>query len=227
MSTSERATFQALTTILNLVHSLRMQIDFSKSWGWSTSKAFPNFWQDASALLMSPQFKFIVKNHVQDLGCMIAYTKKTTLGPLRDKIDNAIARCNRLKKLNLGIDERAEKLQAAVWPATFYGTLGMTIRTHYAALRRAATNVLVGDHKHGSSHIALHHLSPKLQDPLLYVVVDLTTTPTMASQIITQTLQFKDIHTDRPLRWRLTFISFIGRSHHRQPFLVQGVYCLI
>lgn len=202
MSASEKATFKALTHVLNFVHSLRMQIDFGKSWGWSTSKAFHEFWHNASALLMSPQFRFTVKNHVQDLGCMISYTEKTTLGPLRDKIDNAVARCNRIKKLNLSLDERAEKLQAAVWPATFYGTQAITIGDkHYATLRRAATNVMVGDHKHASSHIALQYLSPKIQDPLLYVVVDLLTTlrrlfayyPELAKQIITTALQFQGI----------------------------------
>lgn len=127
----------------------------------------------ASQLLQQPRFRFQIKNHVQDLGRMISYTNQTTLGPLRDKIDNAIAPCNRLRRLNLSLDERAEKIQVAIWPATFYGTLVVAIGDkHFSALRRAATNVLVGDHKQASSHVALHYLSRRVQDPLLYIVSD-------------------------------------------------------
>lgn len=177
MSTSERETFRAMVKILNLVHELRMKIDMDKSWGWATSKPLRQFWYDASQIMLQPTFQFKIKNHVQDLGCMISYTNQVVLGPLRDKIDNAIAKCNRLRKLNLIFEERAEKIQTAIWPATFYGALGMTIgEKHFTNLRRAATTVLVGDHKQASSHMALHYLSSRIQDPMLYVVSDLLTT---------------------------------------------------
>lgn len=177
MSTSERESFRTMVKILNLVHDLRMRIDMEKSWGWATSKPLRQFWTDASQIMLQPSFRFKIRNDVQDLGCMISYTNQVVLGPLRDKIDNAIAKCNRLKKMNLSLEERAEKIQTAIWPATFYGALGMTIGDkHFTNLRRAATNVMVGEHKQASSHIALHFLSHRIQDPLLYVVSDLLTT---------------------------------------------------
>ena len=139
MATLEKATFRAMTSILNLVSGLRMRVDFKKSWCWSTTKTFQTFWHHASQLLMDPTFQFTVKNHVQDLGCMISYTAQTPLGPLRDKVDNAIAKCNPLKKLSLSLHQRAEKIQIAIWPALFYGTLGLAIGDkQLAILRRAA-----------------------------------------------------------------------------------------
>ena len=169
MSTSEKQCFRSLQLILNLIHDLRMRIDFSKSWCWGTTKTFREFWTAASLLLMAPDFKFPIKSQVHDLGCTISYTDKVVLGPLRDKIDNAVAKCNRVRRLNLSLDDRAEMIQVAVWPAVFYGALGLTIgERHFATLRRAATNVLVGEHKHASSHIALQYLTDRVQDPLLY-----------------------------------------------------------
>ena len=111
MSTSERETFKAMVKILNLVHDMRMKIDMDKSWGWATSKPLKQFWNEASQIMCQPEFQFKIKNHVQDLGCMISYNNQVVLGPLRDKIDNAIAKCNRLRKLNLVMEERAEKIQ--------------------------------------------------------------------------------------------------------------------
>ena len=52
----------------------------------------------------------------------------------------------------MDLDDKAEKIQVAVWPHTFYGALGQTIGDkHFQSLRRAATTVLIGDHKQGSS----------------------------------------------------------------------------
>lgn len=200
MSTSERSCFQTMTNMLNFITDLRIRIDFSKSWCWATTKQFRTFWHDAAALLMDPHFVFTIKSHVHDLGCTISYTNQVVLGPLRDKIDNAVAKCNRLRKLQLPLDERAEKIQTAIWPATFYGALGVSIGSrHFVTLRRAACNVLVGDHKYASSPIAMHFLSAKVQDPLLYLVSDMLSTlrrlfayyPTMAHQIITTIRTFE------------------------------------
>ena len=194
MSTSERHSFQAMQALLNLVSDLRMKIDFNKSWCWATTKTFRMFWTQASALLVRPDFVFTIKSHVHDLGCNISYTHAVVLGPLRDKIDNAVAKCNRLRRLHLSLEERAEKLQSAIWPAVFYGALGQTIGCkHFTTLRRAATSVLVGDHKHASSIIAMQFLTHKVQDPLLYIVSDMLCTlrrlfvyyPDLAAQIVT------------------------------------------
>lgn len=115
-------------------------------------------------------------------------------------MDNAVAKCNRLQKLNLDLDERAEKIQVAIWPAVFYGTLGQVIGDkHFKALRRAASNVLVGDHKHASSFTAVHYLPNRLQNSLLYVVTDLITTlrrffvyyPAQADEVVQNACAFQ------------------------------------
>lgn len=75
----------------------------------------------------------------------------------------------------------------------------MTIgEKHFTNLRRAATTVLVGDHKQASSHIALHYLSSRIQDPMLYVVSDILTTlrrlfvyhPCLAQRFVTAVRHF-------------------------------------
>ena len=200
MSTSDQACFSAMTTILNLITSLKMQIDFKKSWCWATTKQFQTFWKEASALLMDPKFVFQIKSHAHDLGCTISYNNAVVLGPLRDKIDNAVAKCNRLRRFNLPLDEKAEKIQVAIWPAVFYGALGIQIgHKHFVSLRRAAASVLVGDHKHASSVVALHYLSDRVTDPLLYIITDILTTlrrmyiyyPKMANQFTSSVRAFE------------------------------------
>lgn len=162
MATSERHCFQTMIILLNLVADLKMRIDFSKSWCWAATKSFRTFWIQSSVLLLSPEFEFTVKSHVHDLGCTISYNNTVVLGPLRDKIDNAVAKRNRLRRLQQSLEERAEKLQTAVWPAVFYRALGLTIGDkHFTTLRRAAANVLVGEHKHASSAMAYLPKGPR------------------------------------------------------------------
>lgn len=87
MSRSEQDSMRALIQIFNLIHSLRMKIDFNKSWCRATTKQYQSFWFAASVLMMDPAFQFHIKSHVHDLGCMLQYSNRVVLGPLRDKID--------------------------------------------------------------------------------------------------------------------------------------------
>ena len=228
MSTSERSCFQSIQHILNLVAALRMQIDFSKSWCWATTKLFKTFWSDAAILLLEQGFKFKIKSHVHDLGCTISYTDAVVLGPLRDKIDNAVAKCNRLKRLQLALEERAEKIQVAIWPAVFYGALGVAIgNRHFVTLRRAASNVLVGDHKYAASSIAMHYLSDRVQDPLLYLINDMLTTlrrffvyhPDMAEQIL-QSIRAYDGKVRGPATAIASYLAHCGWELTSQATLV-------
>ena len=220
MSTSERECFRAMTTILNLITGLKMKIDFAKSWCWATTKQFKLFWHDASVILLDPAFAFQIKSHVHDLGCTISYNNQVVLGPLRDKIDNAIAKCNRLRKLDLTLDDRAEKIQIAIWPAVFYGALGASIgQKHFTSLRRAAATVLVGDYKHASSFVALHYLSAKIQDPMLYLITDMLTTlrryflyyPNLASQVL-QTIRAFDGKVRGPASALASYLRLLNWS---------------
>ena len=89
----------------------------------------------------------------------------------------------------------------------FFGTLGMPLGDkHFKALRRAASNVLVGDHKHASSHGVVHYLTHRLQDPELYVISDLLTTlrrmftydPDLAARTIARICAFDGVVSGPP-----------------------------
>lgn len=128
-------------------------------------------------------------------------------------------KCNRLRKLSLTLDDRAEKIQVAVWPAVFYGALGTSIgQKHFTTLRRAPATVLVGDHKHASSFVAMHYLSTRVQDPLLYVVNDMLASlrrfflyyPCLAEQMVASIRAFTGKSADPRVLWPLTFVYSAG-----------------
>ena len=88
----------------------------------------------------------------------------------------ASRRLTRLSRHNLTIDERASKIQMAIWPLAFHAAESQFIgESHFVKLRRQATDVLIGKHKYASSLLALSILSSKVEDPMLYVYLQLST----------------------------------------------------
>ena len=112
-----------------------------------------------------------VRHAAKDLGCTMQYTKQCVLGCLKDRMVAVTRRLTRLGRHNLTIDERASKIQMAIWPLAFYAAESPFIgESHFVKLRRQATDVLIGKHKYASSMLALSILSPKVEDPMLYVI---------------------------------------------------------
>ena len=176
ISPSKRETWLALVKTLNLVHNLRMKIDFSKSWGWGTTREMRQFWKEASMIRMSDDFCFVVKNDAKELGSLMNYTKRVRLGDLTTKISSACQRCNRLAKIDLPVFDKGAKIQSTIWPHAFWGSESQVVgKAHFTNLGRAAITALVGDDKIANPFLAMHYVAPSLQDPLLFVISSLLT----------------------------------------------------
>ena len=148
-----------------------MKVDIRKSWGWGTTKSMRVFWGHMRHLFPASSLEISVHHAAKDLGCTMQYTKQCVLGCLKDRMAAATRRLTRLGRHNLTIDERASKIQMAIWPLAFYAAESPFIgESHFVKLRRQATDVLIGKHKYASSMLALSILSPKVEDPMLYVI---------------------------------------------------------
>lgn len=114
-----------------------------------------------------------IKQNARDLGEIIQYTKSQTAKPLIDRLHEAIERIDRLRNLPLTIDQKALRIQTGVWPfglcAADTHFLGMD---HFAKLRWAAANSLMGAYHHVNPFLAMMCLSRYIQDPLLFVIIN-------------------------------------------------------
>ena len=171
LSDNERSLFRALRTTLNFTHAIRMKVDIKKSWAWGTAKSMRDFWSHAHLLFPSDHIDIAVRHAAKDLGCTMQYTKQCVLGCLTDRMASASRRLTRLRRHNLSLDEKAMKIQSAVWPLAFYAAESQFIgESHLTKLRRLATDALLGKHKYASSLLALSVISDKVDDPLLYII---------------------------------------------------------
>ena len=121
LTCSQRENYQAFQKIQQMADSLRLQIDYKKSWVWGTTKAARDQWQATlNELLDDPQLVRIL-NSAKDLGCMCHYTKQIVLGHLKEKFTSAAARCKRLTYIATDLVQKAKLIQTAIWPHAFFG----------------------------------------------------------------------------------------------------------
>ena len=174
MTMSEREQFKTLKSILNFVASLKMKIDHSKSWAWGTSKQFRDSCQDLELLFPDGLTPIVVKTSTKDLGYHIHYDKRITLDEMKERLQSGIQRCEKLHWIPIDVITKAKFIQQSVWPAALHAAGSQVLgKRHFRDLRRAATKALLCDHKHASSFLACSCLVSGLDDPLLYVVIQI------------------------------------------------------
>ena len=171
LTTNQRDNIRAFSRVQQLVASLRMRIDYAKSWAWGATAEARREWHEFLQLEFSDDNQISILNSTKDLGCMTHYTRHITLGHLKTKISSAVQRCKRIRRFHADIVQKARFVQTAVWPHAFFGAETQIVGDkHFRTLRREAAAALVGPESQISSWLAVHIFSTQLQDPLLYVI---------------------------------------------------------
>ena len=171
LTTSQKENFKALQYTLAFVAAARMDIDFMKSWAWANGADFKRSLEYLQFLLPNGECSIPVAQNARELGVLIKYSKKSTLGPLAEKIKGAKHRLQKLTWVSTALETKGRLIQTSVWPYCFYGAEGTGIgENHFCKLRRAVANIFCSGHKQASSWIANHMLMGSFQDPLLYII---------------------------------------------------------
>ena len=204
LTCSQRENYQAFDCIRQLATELRLQIDYQKSWAWGTTKVARDQWQVTLNETMGDHHDVRILNSAKDLGCMCHYTKQVVLGHLKEKFLSAATRCKRLTYIATDLTQKADRIQNAIWPHAFFGAESQLVgEAHFKELRRAATTALVGPEQQASSWMAMHFLSTRLQDPLLYV---LCTALSFLRRLFMH-------HPDKAQSFLLAVCSHVGHPH--------------
>ena len=172
LSKTTKDNFDAWIKTLNMVAALRMIVSVSKSWIWVTNSKWVEHLKTVNLLFPSQTESIPVLEHAKDLGEIIQYNKACFSRPLIERVDEAVSRIERLKKLPLNIEQKAIRIQTGIWSFGLYAAdthyVGMK---HFSRLRRAAANALLGGFHHINPYIACIGISKYLMDPLLHVII--------------------------------------------------------
>lgn len=190
---TQKAHFKTYIQMLNLVHSLKLCIDFNKSWHWGTTKSFREGCADFELLFPNQAGKVTIRTAVKDLGERVIYNKSVSLGFIKDKFQEAVQRIGRLSHIPTTLANKMLKAQMAAWSvATYSADTTFVGPRHFHELRKAILYMVVGSKQGASPWLCCMNLSSFLHDPLLHVLCNIVRTlgrlhrcqPALASDIV-------------------------------------------
>ena len=149
--------------------SLRLPIDWTKSYCWATLSAHRRWLHQIAHSLVPEGHRLQVVDGAKDLGVCFRFGSQATTPNVTARLQKGHGRLLRLGSMSRPIDLKARMVLSSVWPATFYGTEGHRISAaQHDSLRTAAARALVGKYSSTSPALALTCLSDRVLDPAVY-----------------------------------------------------------
>ena len=157
--------------IFSFLSDLQLQVDWSKTYTWSTSKKGRAWLQGKGQDMFPTDVRIAVTSARTELGTPFQFSRNVDLATRNARLQEGQDRLRRLAKQPRPVQERALIIQTSVWPATFWGAEGHCHScAEVACLRSAAAYALIGEHKTMSPLLALGAVTDKVQDPQLFLV---------------------------------------------------------
>lgn len=165
------AFYIAFQKILAITSSLRISIDFNKSWIWATSKNLRKQCQLVELFFPNGNITIPIVSEVKDLGEQVLYKESMNLGFIKDKLKEGEIRIQRIAAIPCALQDKARFIQSTVWPLALYaGDLKFIGFTHFARLRRFGMNALVGNWNNTCPWVLGLVFAKLLTDPFVYVL---------------------------------------------------------
>lgn len=159
----------ALRATKEMAEFLNMIIDWRKSWLWSTHKEHISTLK-AAVKKEAPEEHVPEMLSAMDLGAQLTYRGNSRLGKLRDRLQKANRRLQRLEGQVEPLHSKARLITAGIYPVALYGMELVPVGSqHMDQLRTAVANALFGASVSRNSAIAIH-CTPAVQDPQLVLM---------------------------------------------------------
>ena len=159
-----------LPKAFRFLESLRIPVDWSKSYCWATERSDRVWWKGDGQVAFLTDTRVECVTEAKDLGVAYCYDRLPH-ATLRDRrLSDALQRLDRLRDQPRPVCERASMVQRGVWPAVFYGCESHTLPQHqFETLRGRAARAIVGQYHILSPYLALTALTETVVDPQRFV----------------------------------------------------------
>jgi hypothetical protein len=163
---------RALHTTQRLTRSLRMSIDWAKTYAWAAGSASQAELKEALLETAGAPCVVPVVSATVELGVSFVFDMGRHTHQLQARLQKALQRLGRLRTDAYPIQSKAHRLQTSVWPVAFYGMEAQVVpKRQVQQLRTAASRALLGNTSIASPLLVLSLVSPALQDPQVYLTV--------------------------------------------------------
>ena len=161
----------ALQETLAFTDSLRLKVDWTKTFAWGRDVDSQAWWLQHSPKMVPSTATFRFLHSAKDLGTAMRYRGCRVLGCLKARMAEGHSRLKKLAKMPRPIANKARLIQSAVWPAVFYGAEGHALSIkHIGGLRTSAARALAGNGCQTNPYLAVNALAKGLQDPEMFLL---------------------------------------------------------
>ncbi|CAE7736117.1 unnamed protein product, partial [Symbiodinium sp. CCMP2456] len=152
--------------------SLRLPVDWKKSFAWGTSREIRSFWSKALLPGCPADCRLQLVSEAKDLGVAFRFDRLGGLGKAASRIAEGLQRLKRLQRQHRPLHNAAHLVQTGIWPAAFYGLEGHHVpEAKVDQLRSGAARAICGENHSMSPHLALSCLNAAILDPAVYLLV--------------------------------------------------------
>ncbi len=154
------------------VRYLGLEIDWNKTWKWTTASIISKEFQDAITKHV-PMGNIDTLNHAWDLGAPITYKGLARHVKIQKRFENIKKRLQRIVHAPWSLDTKVHIINSAIYSAAFYASELLCIgQSHLDAIRSLVANALVGDFSRSMNPaFVLHCAHRKLVDPHMQVIL--------------------------------------------------------
>ena len=132
-----------LEVTLRWTRIIGLQIDWSKTWWWTSHHSLARQVQSCFQSRSLPAVERVLA--ASDLGCPLRYQGAVRLCKLHARFAKAKERLDRLKHQATDLDTKAKVISASVYPVAFHGAELCPIGTaHTRSLRHHVAEALIG-----------------------------------------------------------------------------------
>eukprot|EP00438_Fugacium_kawagutii_P031354 Skav216000 [mRNA] locus=scaffold833:30904:36484:- [translate_table: standard] len=160
-----------LQSLCQITDSLYLTVDWTKCWAWSTCSAHADILLSHASQVLQQDLPLQMVCNARELGYTLHYRPKQSRTTQNTRHDVSLQRLQRLQKLEVDFDTKAEVARASCITKALYGTsMYLPGEKYFAQLRTAIARALLGNHHNVQPYVANMCLSSKLIDPELYAI---------------------------------------------------------
>lgn len=182
-----------------------LQIDWGKTWVWSTTtKGHASL--EKAIHDQIPDAQPCVKNCAKDLGCHVTYHGNPRLGSVHERLQRAKDRLDRIRKQTWDYLVKIQIILASVIPVAFYGAELIYLgEQHLDSLRTQIAHSIVGEKLRSMNPaIFIHCATLRPLDPLLVLIL----------QALKAAMKFLRNTSDENKWWFLKILSQPLKNSH-------------
>ena len=154
-----------------LTKSVRLTIDWSKTWGWATNALHKSALITAKTQHLPDEVEIAIVSNARDLGYIIHYNAKQSRATQKERHAKALTALKKLRHVDIPLEAKAQIATASAFAKALWGTsFYLSGQRFFEELRAEFAHAIFGNYHNIQSHVAAMALLKSGMDPELYVI---------------------------------------------------------